>query len=884
MSSHDPNHDESTQRLMHEPFLPENGSVTIKLSAGMAPHSDWSEKTVISTRPPSIEAAPPAFPTPQSLGQLLVGKSLDHYDLAEFVGGGGMGAVFRATDTRLGRTVAVKVLSRDHTDDETIKRFRNEATSAARLDHPNIARVYYVGEALGWNYIVFEFIEGINVRELVANEGVLRVEDALRFTLKIAEALEHASKRDVVHRDIKPSNILVTPQNDVKLVDMGLARLHQVESSSDDLTASGVTLGTFDYISPEQARDPRTADVRSDIYSLGCTLFYMLCGRPPFPDGTALQKLLWHSGEEPPEMSLFRSDLPPRLVAMVNRMLAKRPNQRFQTAADLATEIIELAEEAGLPPLGNVVAAPVHIAPPPRTEWATAVSILAPFGMLAAVVLLLEAFLPQGNAAGERPFAPRLTTTAAVAAPMEVIKPLPPEEKPVVSPERITPPADTERSPIKPPPSEDRTDPPAEGKTPPPATTGNPALDTAIAAVVGSATNPPPKGKPLTKVTLRPGENKPESGVVGQLGAAMKLAVEKGLTDIELAFDGPLVEKSFDIPNQTLNIRAADGSRPVLVFRPKSGGLQDEQRLIRIAGAGIGKVHWKGVEFVVELPPDSSSLGWSLFALSQVHTLALEKCVVTLKNGGATGPIHFPVSVFEFVQPRSSEMMMEGATMATPTVVSLEQSFVRGACSLLVMHEETPCEFVAKQSLLAVADHLFVTTGAVAKPKWHGRIEWRLEHVTAFAGRGLYQLQRRDDSSYQFDLDIRADHCRFLTPPKTPLFEVQNGPRASDMRLQFDGVGNAYAAEDAVFLRIRAKGEDQLDFDLQRRQDWSNERRPRFDAVLPAATTDRPWHALTEDLLAPTGDMPPADGVDALQLNEPWSAAPAAAESTAEGS
>ncbi|MBC7852447.1 MAG: serine/threonine protein kinase, partial [Pirellulaceae bacterium] len=226
--------------------LPSAGSSTGNIHEFVLP----TDKTVISKRLLSTDVAPPVPSTSQSLGAALVGKTFGNYELAEFVGGGGMGAVFRATDTSMGRTVAVKVLSRDHTDEETIRRFRNEAHSAARLDHPNIARAYYVGEHEGWSYIVFEFVQGINLRDLVDKQGPLPVEQALNYTLQVAQALDHAAGRDVVHRDIKPSNVLVTPAGEIKLVDMGLARLHQVESSSDDLIASGVTLGTFDYISP----------------------------------------------------------------------------------------------------------------------------------------------------------------------------------------------------------------------------------------------------------------------------------------------------------------------------------------------------------------------------------------------------------------------------------------------------------------------------------------------------------------------------------------------------------------------------------------------------------------------------------------------------------
>ena len=144
----------------------------------------------------------------------------------------------------------------------------------------------------------------------------------LNVAIQIADALDHASERDVVHRDIKPSNIIITPTGRARLVDMGLARLHQV-AGDHDLTVSGMTLGTFDYISPEQARDPRLADVRSDLYSLGCTIFYMLVGRPPFADGTMVQKLLQHQQSLPPAIESLRPDVPKRFAAVLSRLMAK---------------------------------------------------------------------------------------------------------------------------------------------------------------------------------------------------------------------------------------------------------------------------------------------------------------------------------------------------------------------------------------------------------------------------------------------------------------------------------------------------------------------------------------------------------------------------------
>jgi serine/threonine-protein kinase len=218
------------------------------------------------------------------------GDRIGSFELEESIGVGGMGAVYRALDLRLERHVALKTLPPEQShDSEVVQRFYQEARAAARLDHENIAGVYEIGHDKAWHYIAFEYIEGTTIRQRVQSQGALPVAEAINFTLQIAGALVHAVERGVVHRDIKPSNIIVTPQGRAKLVDMGLARRFERGGDDDGLTQSGMTLGTFDYISPEQARDPRDVDVRSDLYSLGCTLFYMLTARPPFPEGTVLQ-------------------------------------------------------------------------------------------------------------------------------------------------------------------------------------------------------------------------------------------------------------------------------------------------------------------------------------------------------------------------------------------------------------------------------------------------------------------------------------------------------------------------------------------------------------------------------------------------------------------
>ncbi len=336
------------------------------------------EATVISAR----TSAGPA--TSAEIGRELLGTTLGPYRLEQFIGGGGMGAVFRAHDTTLDRVVAVKVLAgRQADDEEMLRRFRNEAQSAARLDHENIGRVHAVGSEAGWHFIVLEYIEGRNVRDIVRDEGPFDVARTVDVAIQVADALEHASERAVVHRDIKPSNIVITPAGRARIVDMGLARLHQM-AGDRDLTISGMTLGTFDYISPEQARDPREADVRSDLYSLGCTMFFMLVGRPPFADGTMVQKLLQHQQEQPPAIEKLRPDVPRRLAGIIARLMAKKPGDRYQRPADLVADLAALAADQGI-----VLAAPRG----PRSAQARPARSVLPWLVPVLALILLVAAL-----------------------------------------------------------------------------------------------------------------------------------------------------------------------------------------------------------------------------------------------------------------------------------------------------------------------------------------------------------------------------------------------------------------------------------------------------------------------------------------------------------
>lgn len=250
-----------------------------------------------------------------------------------------MGAVFLAEDTQLGREVALKLLPRDKARNPTlVKRFQAEARSAARLSHDNIVAVYEAGEADGFLYIALEYVEGIDVHELVISRGPLPLKRTITIITQVAEALEHAASRQLVHRDIKPSNLMIRSNGSVKLADLGLARTLS-ETEEGGITRDGHTVGTVDYMPPEQARDSKLADIRSDIYALGGTWFFMLTGRSPYPDGDLTNKLNAHAHGELPDPREFQPGLSDGVTSILHRMLAKSPEDRYQSPRELIHEL-----------------------------------------------------------------------------------------------------------------------------------------------------------------------------------------------------------------------------------------------------------------------------------------------------------------------------------------------------------------------------------------------------------------------------------------------------------------------------------------------------------------------------------------------------------------
>jgi serine/threonine protein kinase/Tol biopolymer transport system component len=321
---------------------------------------------------------------------LTPGKRLGPYEIVALAGSGGMGEVYRATDTRLGRTVAVKVLLAQVADTpERLQRFEREARIVAGLNHPHICALHDVGHDSGIHFLVLEYLEVHTLAERV-QESPLPIERVLQFGIEIADALDHAHRNGVVHRDLKPGNIMLT-KSGVKVLDFGLAKLRNVDSlpavstvatGRAPLTAEDAILGTFQYMAPEQL-EGRDADARSDIFALGALIYEMATGRKAFEAGTqaAAIGLILHT--DPAPMSSLRSAIPPALDRVVARCLAKDPDNRWQTARDLVLELKWISEGAPTPGLLTPVRAPRQVRE--GVAW-TMAALLAVSTLLLAVL------------------------------------------------------------------------------------------------------------------------------------------------------------------------------------------------------------------------------------------------------------------------------------------------------------------------------------------------------------------------------------------------------------------------------------------------------------------------------------------------------------------
>ncbi len=289
--------------------------------------------------------------------KLLKGKHkgfvLGKYRLLSLLGKGGMSSVYLAEHLVMRRRVAIKVLPAKRVHDTSyLARFHREAQAVAALDHPNIVRAYDVDQEVDGgteiHFIVMEYVDGQSLHDLVVTRGAMGYAEAAEVIRQSSNGLQHAHDAGMVHRDIKPGNLLIDSAGTVKILDLGLARFFEdQESESLTIAHEEKVLGTADYIAPEQALDSHKVDLRADIYSLGCTIYFLLTGHPPFTEGTLTQRLMCHQTKEPPPIENDRPDAPQSLMAMIRKMMAKNPDERYQTAAEVAEAFAQWLQQNG---------------------------------------------------------------------------------------------------------------------------------------------------------------------------------------------------------------------------------------------------------------------------------------------------------------------------------------------------------------------------------------------------------------------------------------------------------------------------------------------------------------------------------------------------------
>jgi hypothetical protein len=382
--------------------LPEDALVALVRAYAGAPHEP----------PRDTPAARGLAETPSGGGggwdipAALVGHP--RYRVLGVLGSGGMGVVYKAVQRHTDRVVALKVLAQPlQARPDFVERFRREVRAVARLNHPNIVHAYDADEADGLHFLVMECVDGVSLDQVVRQRGPLPPEEACAYVRQAALGLQHAHERGMVHRDIKPANLLLTSPGradgeahaagQVKVVDFGLAHLASGAGGPATPVSSAPLLGTLDYVAPEQARDPAGVDTRADVYSLGCTLYHLLTGRPPFSGGTPLQTLLSHQERAPRPVTELRPDVPEALAAILERMLAKVPHQRHATPGEVAADLAAL-----LGPGRNGAVTPAASPRPTgrrstRRTWGLCLGAVA---LLAAVGVAGVALWPGGHDPG----------------------------------------------------------------------------------------------------------------------------------------------------------------------------------------------------------------------------------------------------------------------------------------------------------------------------------------------------------------------------------------------------------------------------------------------------------------------------------------------------
>jgi eukaryotic-like serine/threonine-protein kinase len=756
--------------------------------------------------PPAVDGAPSA-----------VGCRLGHFRIEATIGAGGMGAVFRAVDERLDRIVALKVLSPSLSrDSASIQRFLNEARAAARLDHDNIARVYFVGEDRGLNFIAHEFVTGRTIRDIIRDHGPLDPREAVNYALQLAAALRHTAAAGVVHRDIKPSNIIITPRGRAKLVDLGLAKKVASESFGD-LTIAGTTLGTFDYISPEQAKDPRNVDVRSDIYSLGCTVYHMLTGAPPYPEGTVLQKLLDHQAKDVPDPAAKNPRVPPRLSAVVRHMMAPDPRDRYATPDELILDLLPIAAEMGLRGVNPEGLVWTSHAPQQRSFVERNVVWIAGIAVLALVAFLVDRF-PQkigerGTLVAERPSSEPANLAGGSKLPPATSAQETPQSRASSAP--VSAPRDLQAGQTSTPkesPSEflpfnispqepEAVFEPSPGNMPTAGTTNGQA--TARTESPGNASPkaekvsaaPPMPDPPTAPATdAQPGKSDtaatdgaaapaPEISIsdggelpTGYITIEAAVADAKDGSSIELKYNGirPVPEKPFRISGKRVTIRAGRGYHPVISFSPRElPATGFEGRMITLNNASLDLFD---VDVQATVPDATNADHWSLFSFGGPDRLTCRNVNITVTNPGNRQAEIVDISSNAPMPARQPNPM--GAPPEFE--IELEHCLIRGSCGLFAVRTVEGGRIVVRESALALQGALIANFGDENSSSEMRPIALRMEHLTCFLGGGLIQLDGGDVPRTLVPLDMTVRNNVFASKSQTPLVLLAGRTKEED--------------------------------------------------------------------------------------------------------
>lgn len=281
------------------------------------------------------------FQANQVLGGKVDALLVGDYVLVDRIAAGAMGQIFKAQHRRMKRVVAIKLLAPSLLKNaDSVRRFQREVEAAGKLMHANIVTAFDAGQAGGSHYLAMEYVEGRDLSAIVKDRGPLPIDEAIHYIRQAAMGLGYAHSQGIVHRDIKPANLLVDALGTVKILDMGLARVDDDDAAgAERLTQAGEVMGTVDYMAPEQVFDTRSADARSDVYSLGCTLYRLLIGENMYGGQTTLEKCVAHSESPIPDMQTRRTDVTPELQAVFSRMVAKRPENRYQTMSEVVVAL-----------------------------------------------------------------------------------------------------------------------------------------------------------------------------------------------------------------------------------------------------------------------------------------------------------------------------------------------------------------------------------------------------------------------------------------------------------------------------------------------------------------------------------------------------------------